>query len=544
MTIHKHNNPSTPILSIALIFSTLLLYASPLKALPDSVVFQRVVQAIGISQQVKLTPRFEVVNDHQRGIRIVAGRNTLAIDKKLLLLCDEFKDKRDQVLAFLIGHQLAMHYENQNLAFIPAQDDPTQNRLLFNADRLGIIHAYMAGFPMLELYGDILKKIYKAYGKPVKRVFKARRKRAKKLQKSLKGFLLVFRMANLLVMTERNCEAQDAYEYILKTYPGKAIFNNAGVNLLFVLQNVQLVHGTKKPYVYPFTLNATSQLSRGTSGKGDCHQQDTNQIYRKAALYFQNAIQLDVAHAEAHLNLACLRSMQGKLALARKSAGLAKKYAASPALKKNAQVLLAIIEHQQQKEKQAIKRLQSRLTKARDFVYFNLQIIKKEPLGGILSPENTPPIKTKPELIAGIDLSNPNDRPQDAQYRSGEAEADQQVELSSGTRVFLRVLRNKKARRGQRQIAHQLVFVQRGKLIYFLETLPPYQGSTTFGDIHLGDTNAKVTKVFGKPKVTQLGTLASRNHTFRIYKGLQVIFKIEHSSQQVKAWWLHYEIPN
>ena len=542
MTYFKQDCLDKRFFSVALIFITLWLHTTPLQALPDSVVFHRLVQAIGISHKVKLVPRFEVVPEQQRGIRIVAGTNTLAIDQQLLTLCDEFKEKRDHVLAFLIGHQLAMHYENQALAFIPAQDDPVQNRQLFRADRLGIIHAYMAGFPMLDLYDDILKEIYKTYGKPVKAIFKIRRKRAKKLQERLKDFLLVFRMANLLVMTGRHCEAQAAYEYILQAYPGQAILNNAGVNLLFVLQKAQLIHGTKLPYVYPFTLNATSQLSRGTNGRGACHLQDTNQIYRRAALYFQNAIQLNPEEAETHLNLACLRSMQGRLVLARQSAQQAEKQATTPTMKNNAQVVLAIIDHQQQKQLAAIERLKPLATKVRDFVYINLCIIQQVALGGVLSPEKTPPIEMGPETIAGIDLTNPHHRPQDAQYRSGEAKADRQVALPKGTRVFLKIVRNKKAPRGQSIVAHQLVFVQRGKLIYFLETQPHYPGKTTFGGIRLGDVYANVAQDFGDPKVTQSGFLASQGHTFRIYKGRRVIFKIENRSQRVRAWWLHYEV--
>ena len=350
------------------------------------------------------------------------------------------------------------------------------------------------------------------------------------------------------------------------SYKGKKIFNNAGVNQFRLYLSKLEEDGIRPSFFYPVTLDVRAEVSATTRGdKSHGGTANAGVRYQKATGYFNNATRAAPSYAPAYLNLACLQSARAEVKTAnaqnllrqaktnaQKALRLAKNLlsqdSAYKTLVTNARVVLAIVSFQENKKanlKKAKAMLEPLLTDKKDFVALNLRVIGKRAPGEIPNQEKLD-ANASSEQIAGITLNNPTQRGNylnntDKKYVDGTAKASLKVEVDKdlGIRIYLEKMPARKAQK--------IVLLQQGRLVYFLKTLPGYRGAAALSKpnlspIRLGDGYKKITALYGFPQQQRSSTLASVGHTFKVYRGRKIIFKL---SQDFKlASWLIYWVVN
>ncbi|HAS45872.1 MAG TPA: hypothetical protein DCS93_35650 [Microscillaceae bacterium] len=543
--------------------------AKPWKLNPEQI-YQKIIQATGVYKPVpiKLT-----IQEGQAGLDLSDPRNPqLRMDQKLLNLAEEMGTKGEAFLAFFMAHQAAFYYNDlgSKPTFFALSNHPKSKGAIIDADRLGVIYAHLAGYPMVNHFVDFLKAVYQAYDQGRDGFYKERLQFAKKYTLELEKFFLVFETANYLTIIDTLVDQSHLYNYVIQSYKGQKIYNNAGVNQ-FKLYLSKLEEDSLRPdFYYPITLDVKAdphEVTRGEIGGNDNTKVD--QRFRQSLQYFENALKADPNYAPAYLNLACLQSARAEVdaakavqllsqakANAQRALELADKVAAKEiayqTLVTNAKVMLAIITFQENKstnQRKANKMLVPLLTKQKDFVELNWRIINNRPPGEIRNFEKINPDDPS-EQIVGIALDNAAKRGKcldnsDKKYLNGDAKAHLKVEVDKdqGIVIYLEKIPQQKA--PKTTIAHKIVLVQQSKLIYFLKTLPAYGGTTTYTSkeitpVKLGDNYQKISRIYGLPRQQRSGTLASVGHTFKIYRGRQIIFQLNRQFNLTS--WLIYEV--
>lgn len=176
------------------------------------------------------------------------------------------------------------------------------------ADYLGGFLAYSAGFGLFENGPKLIEGIYKAYklpdnlsGYPIRQ---DREVLSQQTQKKLQLLVDAFETANLMTAIGKYAEARMYYEYVLRDYQSREIFNNIGVMAL-----LEVIQESDLKLSYPVELDLNARSSRG----GDGFAAKRGQLLRTAIQHFDAAISLDHDYAPAYLNKACAYALLGDL---------------------------------------------------------------------------------------------------------------------------------------------------------------------------------------------------------------------------------------
>ena len=541
---------------LTLIFSWLLWvnlltgFGCPAQATSDEEIFRRIVQVAGVGEEIRMTPALQqpYAREASTGAQVVGSPARLVLDAQLREVCASFKGQQDHALAFVIGQQLAMYYLSKEIPFLPQQ---AQLKLdTQTADRLGIIYAYMAGFPMLEMVPRILTSIYQRYGKTTQDpLYQARVSYLQEIQMNLQKFFLTFETANLLVLVNENLGAKRCYEYILAEYQGREIYNNAGVNLFKILVEKLKLDGRKPDFMYPVTLEGKTRLTRGSQTPKGFERVDIRKTYTRATRYFQKAIKADPKYAPAYHNLACLQNLRHRWQEAQKNTQIAARLSQQlpryRGLVRQVKTVQAIIQYylagkdtiRQAQVAQQLHQLKSQDTT--DYVYLNWKVMQGDPMGEI------PNLEEKVdgwETICGINLQGLEHHPINTDYKTGQTKRIQQAQLYIGppheANQGFRIYREKV----KGCLAEKIVFAFAGRLFYFLRTLPGYTGTTNLGAFKIDQANWKAIahkNCYGLPKSRYEGTLQD----YKIYHGRQIIFQLDKAKpQKLKGWILYHEV--
>lgn len=545
------------------------LWAKPSKLDPEQI-YRKLAQATGVYKSIPIVVE---ENESRAGLDISDPKKPrLFIDQTLLTLANSMEKEGEALLAFFMAHQAAFYYNDlkSKPTFFALPNQPNSKGAIVSADHQAVIYAHLAGYPIVRHFKSFLAAIYKAYGKKRNEFYKERMQFAKTSQLELKQFFLVFETANYLTMIDTLVDQSHLYEYVIQDYKGKKIYNNAGVNQFKLYLSRLEEDGLRPDYYYPITLDVKAdphEVTRGGTNGNDTSKADRR--FRQSLQYFENALKADPNYAPAYLNLSCLQSARAEVnsaeasqllkqakANAQKALQLATSLAntevAYQTLVTNAKVMLGIILFQEDTAKnrtKASKALAQLVVKdKKDFAELNWRIINKRAPGEIRNLEKIDP-NAPSEQIAGIALDNAAKRGKyrdnsDQQYLNGDAKAHLKVVVDEdqGILIYLEKIPQQKA--PKTTIARKIVFVQQGKLIYFLKTLPAYDGTTTYTSkevtpVKLGDHYQKISGIYGLPRQQRSGTLASVGHTFKIYRGRQIIFQLD--PQFNLASWLIYE---
>jgi tetratricopeptide (TPR) repeat protein len=237
--------------------------------------------------------------------------NQITIEKHAYDVC---KKHGDAAVAFLIGHELTHYYEKhawQN-GFVSDKSEESVYKELkkyqdvaheTEADYLGGFLAYTAGYGMYDKGGEIIGDLYTAYGLgETMKGYPTKTERIKLGNKSAQKLELLvdaFDMANLLFSINMTEEAYAYYEYILKDYQSRELYNNLGT--VAVLNVMKLFKVTDLKYRYVSELDVDFQSSKDVSVP--IEEQKTMWL-DKAIAHFNSAISLDPNYTPAYLNRA------------------------------------------------------------------------------------------------------------------------------------------------------------------------------------------------------------------------------------------------
>ncbi len=297
-------------------------------------VCQKIAAARGDVRQMPLLE----VNSKQSNQQVIAQfkpfpQPRIILDEKLYDVSTHFGADSLHALACIVGHELAHFYENHGWgnSFAEmtgvAQDDniafsKTEKSLLeAEADYFGLFYGFLAGYETFRVLPKILSSIYQEYQLPEQlQGYPSRQERlsiAEGKVRELTPLLYAFNAGKLLYLRKNYDEAAHCFDYILSKYPGREVFNNAGVTRLaqaLALMEVEVVY-----FAYPFELDAHTRLRRSnarTTGNASGKQQQVRHLLSQAQDYFEKAIDIDRSYPAAYINLACTYSLQDNQAAA------------------------------------------------------------------------------------------------------------------------------------------------------------------------------------------------------------------------------------
>lgn len=248
--------------------------------------------------------------------RAEIGLEELAYD-----ICASFGVDSLNALAALLTHELVHYYKEHdwNRHFVKENEDLSTAKKLekleeglkleTQADYIGGFMAYSVGFEVHGIMPELLKKIYAETGYDLPKEIDGYPSLEERIAMSgnamdqLKELQVVFEMSTYLNLLEYHEDASLYYNYILKDFQSRDIYNNAGVTALLSA----LPYFTKKemPYGLPIELDPTSRLAKNTTRTNDQSRvQEREKRIQQALEYFEWALLLDRQYPPAYLNTA------------------------------------------------------------------------------------------------------------------------------------------------------------------------------------------------------------------------------------------------
>ena len=477
-------------------------------------------------------PEFVMSRDE----RMVAWMNydalEVGLEEKAYDVCRQLGAGEDAAMATLLGHELTHYYEKhawrrgfaanfQDLE-IGVKLDKIRDNVLneTQADYLGGFLAYSAGFPVFEQTPEFMAKVYEAYGFPEELgdnypSLSDRQALARRSAERMQQLITVFDMANWLNAIGAFAEAKIYYQYILREYQSRELYNNLGI--LFVREALEKFTDAEVRFLFPLELdlNAMRSSSREVApGRLD--------LLRQAILQFDYAISLDPDYAPAYLNKACAYTLLGDLVRA-------KFYAETEALHRaigngmektasDTEVLLGIIASLQQDDALAEDYFNKAIAKKNTLAELNKNILLGQP------PAPAPAQRFSDERIDAVDLLAFSEEPS----------YDEDISLAITDSISL-LLNPQPAADSHSQI--YLHYNASESVITCIQmTDADYAGKTAKG-IALGDSTKKIIAQYGAP-IRQLASpqgdiLTYANLLFIVETGSGLVRWATYHSQQL-----------
>ena len=284
-------------------------------------IYEELVYARGDSRTL---PPELVIND---GNRFVAWMNPatgeIGIEKKALDFCLSMGPDSLNAIAALLSHELAHYYErhdgSSHFAALDGLDGEDQAREQLaigmqqekEADTQGGFLAYSAGYNIYDVLPRLMPALYDTYELPdTVPGYPSLERRVEMSQEAANELLklqTVFETANLLVLIEEYEKANVYYRHLLRKFPSREMFNNAGI--CKVMNALDYYSISEMPYVFPFEPDPNSRLYNRKSGQDD-RIAKRQRLLKLALREVNTAIQLDPAYGVAYLNKACIFTLQ------------------------------------------------------------------------------------------------------------------------------------------------------------------------------------------------------------------------------------------
>lgn len=493
-------------------------------------IYQRLIEARGDYRYQP--PEFLFSSERADCAKMDYDSLEITLEEAAYDVCAGFGKDRDKALAILLAHELVHFYEKHGwrksfakeykkldigMKLSDMQDAVAQET---EADYLGGFLVYTAGFGLFEGAPKLIEKLYKEYqlSDTLPR-YASRQDREKMSALTLKKITLLtdaFEMANILTAIGKYAEARLFYEYVIREYQSRELYNNMGVMIL-----LEVIDNENSKWFLPVELDLESHSGRGSSGFANRREA----MLREAIKNFQSAINLDLNYAPAYLNLACAYTLLEDYARARfyaeiEVSSLAKKSSNSKTLS-DANVLLGIISAMQNDKVNAQKLLETEAPN-NPLAAKNLKILLNK-------EEETPtsgPMVGRPavEKIDNIDLS------------------DFEENLKWEDSLTLKVVHNKLTLfQHNLPSKHSKIYIFYNALgdteqqSYFHITKDGYEGTTGKEGIKLGSKRADILHAYSSPsKVIQ-----TPRGEILVYKKL--IFML--NAQGVLERWVNYKLP-
>lgn len=253
---------------------------------------------------------------------------TIKLDQEIIDICRSFGKDSTNALAVILSHELAHFYRRHDwcgeFAFAVRGTALSQNlknasntnRSAFEsqADVDGLFNACLSGYRPFGAYPKLLAKIYDVYKRPDKipnyPTKKERIESAKAAEQQATEGYAVFLTANTWLQLSNYEVATQHFDWLLKKFPSREIFNNAGVAQL--LQALSLKARHEVPFIYPVELDSRSRLFTPNTRSGlEDNDRKIEVLLKTAQRNFEEALRKDPDYTPACVNLACVFDLLG-----------------------------------------------------------------------------------------------------------------------------------------------------------------------------------------------------------------------------------------
>ncbi|MBX2877877.1 MAG: hypothetical protein KTR30_37505 [Saprospiraceae bacterium] len=488
-------------------------------------VYKRLIRATGDYNTA--VPTFVMNN----GTEVVAWMDpeaaVIGLEEKAYDICTSFGADSLNALAAILAHEVIHHYEKHDWNRHFAQQNQLEAAVSMEeilpyetqADHLGGLLAFSAGYDTYRVNAKFLSEVYEQYGFDTKlRGYPSLDTRIEMVEntvKELSQIKKVWETARLLSLIEEHTLAATYYKYLLKTYQGYEVYNNAGVNA--ALAALQLFEAEEWSYVLPLELDGKARLDQVKFRAPDDKLVKRQELLDQAARYFESAGLLRKNNPMVLVNQACILLLQGESEdaydMARKAIRKCKKEEQARE-KGYAQIVLGIAAAELEELEEAEEWLNKGSQTHPDLASSNLHILKGTHTGSI------PPKDGKgKERIEDIDLQDfLMDAELDTTFEIGSE--DQIIGLRSfeTSDLFLHF------RQGEEGIEY----------VVFHQTAVDYEQGSARG-IKIGASQAEVEEAYGRPNTA----LQLSNGQCLHYKLLKLLFFVD--AQGKLTHWTTYE---
>ena len=286
-------------------------------------VFDALIEARGDRRMQR--PEFVM----SRKERYVAWMNPNAVEigleEKAFDICMSFGDDSLNVIAIMLGHEIAHYYEKHNwtkhfakshgkdldaLELLEGLDEGVRNET--EADFAGGFLAYSAGYSTFGKMPEFLDKVYKEYNLDEKLKgypsLSDRKKISEESEKNLRQLIEVYEMANYMTAIGAYDRAIEYYQYVLKDYQSREIYNNVGVlQVLYAMDN----YYTEKELDLYFPVELDLNFRKSTRNADEETKKKREELLQEAIRNFNASLGLDEEYATAQLNKACAYELLG-----------------------------------------------------------------------------------------------------------------------------------------------------------------------------------------------------------------------------------------
>lgn len=386
---------------------------------------QKVFDALveGLSYFPRQKPTL-LMKDSERYVAwAVPEKEEIGLEELAYDICASFGPDSLNAIAALLTHELVHYYkehewsrhfakENKELSTARQLEKLEEGiKLETQADVQGGFLAYSVGFDVHGIMPELLKKVYseEGYDLPAEidgyPSLQDRITMSEKATLQLKKLQVVFETANYLNLLEQYDAADKYYDFIIKDFKSREIYNNAGVTAL--LSALPFFTKKEMPYALPVELEPTSRLGKRTTRNMDLtRQQERKKRIRKALEDFEWSYRLDQQYAPALLNKATAFLLLKEWEDAEYWLRKARKEDLSPKLSADLLVLEGVIAAQQEDQTGARKFWEQAAEMNNYLAEINLHILQS----GELPPEPEEEIigyaaVDKQEQIAELDLN-------------------------------------------------------------------------------------------------------------------------------------------
>ncbi|OAV43637.1 hypothetical protein [Lewinella sp. 4G2] len=283
-------------------------------------VFDRLVMARGDAR----TPDPIFVFSPLKRSAASANDGTITLEEAAYDVCLGFGERADDALAGILAHELVHYYEGHEwedgfISLVDGDGDAAatvaENSAAFTkdeieADYLGGFLAHLAGYRSTRLMPRLLAAVYNTYDLPEELAdyppLSERQSIALRTADKLDQLVNAFEVGNLLAALGRYEDGLTYYQFILKDFQSRELYNNLGV--LYAMAALEHFDPAALPMVYALQLDFESRMATGTRGL----TQDV--AFREALLAeaikaLESSVSLDGEYASGYLNLAAAQSL-------------------------------------------------------------------------------------------------------------------------------------------------------------------------------------------------------------------------------------------
>lgn len=255
-------------------------------------------------------------------------KHQIVVDQQFVELCwRQFPTRAEDAMAFVLGHELA-HYKFQHqwgeefassyaITDIAKDVGATQASLKAlpmwetQADQVGGIFAYLAGYQPGDMAGPLLTAIYDTYGFPTQMEgypsLQDRKAIAAANEQQVSNWIKIYETGNYATLAGAYAVADYCFSHVIQEgFSSREVLNNHAVSL--IQQALLGMDDEKVRFAYPVELDLETRLSQNSRGAAE-----PEVLLARARQRLMQATWVDPTYATSWLNLACVQSLLGEL---------------------------------------------------------------------------------------------------------------------------------------------------------------------------------------------------------------------------------------